>query len=169
MLMKLLLFGIVRKKYSRSLSKYVGVVSNDGEVVPKGVSPRGRKPKAKELQGIKENLILDFGDGFIVLESIKKSTIYKPLEDIFINKPEMMTLMAYRLCQSGPMYNCGFIGVQDSILATTTKELSISSQSISKLLSYLGEESVQRSFFQSYLATESVDGKNVIIDATSPS
>ena len=154
------------KKYSRSSSKYVGVVKEDGAIIPKGSSPRGRKPKTLELQPIKENLILDFGDGFIVSESIKKSSIYKALEDIFTNKPELMTLMTYRLCQNGPMYNCS-LWMQGSILATTTKELAVSSQAISKLLSYLGDEAVQRSFFKDYLATETADGKNVIIEATS--
>lgn len=99
-------------------------------------------------------------------ESIKKSSIYKPLENILKDKPELVALMAYRLCQSGPMYNCN-LWIQGNILSNSIKESSISSQAISKLLIYLGDESVQRSFFKSYLAEEGADGKNVIIDATS--
>ena len=64
------------KKQPRSISKYLGSVDADGNIIPSGEN-RKIKQWTNELKTTeKERLIQDFGDGFFVLESIKKSEIF---------------------------------------------------------------------------------------------
>jgi len=63
------------KKQSRSTGKYLGVVDDNGAIIPKNSKPRIKKEGP--LQN--ERLIQDFGNGFLVAEFIKKSAIYEPL------------------------------------------------------------------------------------------
>ena len=67
--------------------------------------------------------------------------------------PELISLMVYRLCQPGPMYHCD-LWLSGNILSSLNVSEQLSSQSISRLLASLGEESVQRSFFERYLKEE---------------
>ena len=157
------------KKQSRSVSKYLGVVDENNVVLPKGVSLRKRGPKSKRQEPVVpeiERLILDFGSGFFVQESIKQSAIYELLADFITQHPELIALMAYRLCQPGPMYHCA-LWISGNVFSSLHLKLKLASQDISRLLASLGEESVQRSFFERYLKKDSGSAKNVIIDATS--
>lgn len=157
------------KKQSRSVSKYLGVVDENGRVLPKGVTlgKRGPKPRTNEtLRSGTERLIQDFGNGFFARESIKQSAIYEPLSDFIQQFPELIALMAYRLCQPGPMYHCD-LWLSGNVLSSLNTSLKLSSQDISRLLASLGAESVQRTFFERYLKNDGGGSKNVIIDATS--
>jgi transposase len=157
------------KKQSRAVSKYLGVVDEDGTVLPKGTALRKRGPKPKitaQLLSGKEHLIQDFGNGFFVHESIKQSAIYAPLADFFQQHPELLALMTYRLCHPGPMYMCAQ-WLAGNVLSSLDTNLRLSSQDISRLLALLGEESVQRAFFERYLQQDTGSARNVIIDATS--
>ncbi len=158
------------KKQSRAISKYVGSLDADGNIIPKGTKThpvkRNKTSSVSEVRYVQERLIQDFGDGFLIFQSIKKSAIYSHMEDVFKAKPELMSLMSYRLCSSSPMYNCA-LWMQGNILGTLGYKPQLSSQDISRLLGYLGEESVQREFFLKYLASSNLGLKNVIIDATS--
>jgi transposase len=158
----------VQKKQSRAVSKYVGACDTEGNIIPKGT----KRTKADHrlitdaFVAPQEKLIQDFGDGFLVQESIKKSVIYPHLESIFKDKPELLSLMSYRLCSPGPMYNCE-LWSQGNVAGTSLQGLKLSSQDISRLLGFLGEESLQREFFKGYLDSSRCGTKNVIIDATS--
>jgi transposase len=86
---------------------------------------------------------------------------------IFERYPELLFLMTYRICKPGAMYNCQ-LWLDGSVLSSLQKnEINLSSQEISKILKYLGDESVQRNFFNAYLKTNTQNGNSVIIDATS--
>jgi len=157
------------KKQSRAVSKYLGRCDAEGNVIPKGTKEHPiRRGKAPTISAVlaQEKLIQDFGDGFLAIESIKKSAIYSPLESIFAAKPELLSLMSYRLCSSAPMYNCQ-LWMQGNVTGTLSHKAQLSSQDISRLLGVLGKESLQREFFQKYLLSEGLSLKNVIIDATS--
>jgi transposase len=157
------------KKQSRSISKYVGVVDENSKVLPKGIAlrKRGPKPRIDQTAPLEaESLIQDFGNGFFIQESIKQSAIYEPLSNFIKQFPELISLMAYRLCQPGPMYHCS-LWLSGNVLSSLNPNLKLSSQDISRLLASLGEESVQRSFFEGYLKQKGQGSKNVIIDATS--
>lgn len=150
------------KKQSRSISKYIGTVDTDGNITPKGT-------KLKQSQSIKlskERLIADFGNSFLVSNSIKQSLIFKPLEGFFIKYPELLALMTYRICQAGAMYNFP-LWLEGNAIKAYEPSTKISSQDISRLLSALGEEALQRKFFKEYLADHTNGQNNVIIDATS--
>ena len=156
------------KKQSRSISQYLGSVNADGNIIPSGEN-RKIKQWESELKATaeKEKLIQDFGDGFFVLESIKKSEIFAHIKQMIKRYPQLLLLMTYRICKPGAMYNCQ-LWLDGSVLSSLyNTELKLSSQDISKILTYLGEESVQRNFFSLYLKTNTKKGKNVIIDATS--
>ena len=154
------------KKQPRQISKYLGVIRADGVIVPKGTATRGRPKKIKTIEYAKEKLIVDFGDGFFASESIRRSAIYASLADFFQKKPELLSLMAYRLCCPGPMYNC-VSWLSGNILGTQKHIDKLSSQDVSRLLMFLGDEELQRKFFKSYLQDGHLGPKNVIIDATS--
>ena len=155
------------KKQPRSISKYLGSVDADGNIIPSGEPQKIRQWKNELKTTEKEKLIQDFGDGFFVLESIKKSEVFAHMKQIFERYPELLLLMTYRICKPGAMYNCQ-LWLDGSVLSSLHKtELKLSSQHISKILMCLGEESVQRNFFSLYLKTNTQNGKNVIIDATS--
>lgn len=151
------------KKQSRSVSKYLGAVDENGNITPKGTKPKLNKTKPQAPQ---ERLIQDFGNGFLVNESIKQSDIYKPLAEVFAANPELLPLIAYRLCQPGPMYNCQ-MWLQGNVLSHEKGSDSLSSQDISRLMAHLGQESLQRKFFVQYLKQNMGQSKNLIIDATS--
>jgi transposase len=154
-----------KKKQSRSVSKYIGVVDENNDILPKGVSLRKRGPKPKTLLGT-EQLILDFGNGFFVQELIKQSDIYEPLTTFIHQFPELIALMAYRLCHPGAMYHCS-TWLSGNFLSRLYPTKKLTSQEISRLLTSLGDESVQRSFFERYLKKDGGGSRNVIIDATS--
>lgn len=152
------------KKQPRSVSKYIGSVDLNGNIIPKG-----KKQQKKQRITIEstERLIQDFGDGFFILESIKKSEIFAHMSHIFARSPELLFLMTYRICKPGAMYNCQ-LWLDGSVLSSINKSANkLASQDISRLLRYLGDESIQRKFFSSYLKNSTGNGKNVIIDATS--
>jgi transposase len=88
------------------------------------------------------------------------------MKQIVERYPELLLLMTYRICKPGAMYNCQ-LWLDGSILSSLHKTVKLSSQDISKILMYLGKESVQRNFFNLYLKTNTQNGTNVIIDATS--
>jgi len=155
-----------KKKQSRSVSKYVGVVDENNQVLPKDVTLRKNGPKSNFPLQEQERLIQDFVNGFFIKESIKKSAIYEPLKTFIQKYLELISLMVYRLCQPGPMYHCD-LWLSGNILSSLNLSEKLTSQSISRLLASLGEESVQRSFFERYLKDDGGGTKNVIIDATS--
>jgi hypothetical protein len=99
-----------QKKQSRSTSKYLGVVDQHGQIIPTGNSPKGRPKKStisapapnpaalttpSALLPEKERLLLDFGDSFLIAESIKKSAIFNPLEEVFEKLPALLPLMVF--------------------------------------------------------------------------
>jgi transposase len=165
------------KKQSRSVSSYLGMVDPAGKIIPKGsrAKPRRKKKPSELIQDQpKEKLIQDFGNAYLVSEFIKKSSIYESLLFAFEAHQELLPLMTYRICDPGPMYNCQS-WLEGTVLSTLFAKASaeterFSSQNISRILAYMGEESVQRRFFENYFKKKNIyheRGKKVIIDATS--
>lgn len=144
-------------KRSRSSSKYLGPVDQTTNDVIKFI---------KKERG-KEKLILDFGDAFFLYKFISESDIYKSLKTSFFDKyPELIPLMIYRFCTNSAMYNCAE-WMSGSVLKILYKGVKLSSQRVSDFLSFLGEESLQREFFNGYLKLMGGSNKSIIIDATS--
>ncbi len=145
------------KKQSRSVSKYLGPVDLETNKIT---------PFMKKICG-NEKLILDFGDGYFLYEWIKKSEIYNLFnKHIFEKIHGLFPLIIFRLCTQLAMYNCEN-WCSGNVVSYLFKNIDLSSQRISDMLSYLGDESVQRPFFIDYLKLVGVSDKSVIIDATS--
>lgn len=122
------------KKQPRSISKYLGAVGIDGNIIPSGEKQKIRQWKNELKKTETERLIQDFGDGIFVLESIKKSEIFAHMAQIFKRYPELLLLMTYRICKPGAMYNCQ-LWLDGSVLSSLYKtESKLSSQDISKIL-----------------------------------
>ena len=115
----------------------------------------------------RERLSLDFGDGYFLYEWIKSSEYYNLLNThIFKILPGLFPLIIYRLCTQSAMYNCEN-WCDGNVISCLFKNIDLSSQRISEMLSYLGDESVQRPFFEDYIKLIGGSNKSVIIDATS--
>jgi transposase len=144
-------------KRSKSISKYLGPVDQTTNKVVKFI---------KKERG-NEKLILDFGDAYFLYQFITKSDIYCALKTCFFDRcPEVLALLIYRLCSHSPMYNCDE-WIDGSILKILFKDSNFSSQRISNVMSFLGDESIQRTFFTDYIKLIGGSSKSVIIDATS--
>ena len=166
-----------RLKQSRSVSTYLGMVDDAGNVLPKGTRKNPYRPKntpERHQELFEERLIQDFGNAYLVSEFVKKSSIYEPLKFAIDTRPEIVPLITYRICNPGPMYNCQS-WLEGTVLYTLLQKAiggtdRFSSQNISRVLTYLGEESVQRRFFENYFKKWKFgpgSGKKVIVDATS--
>ena len=145
------------KKQSRRVPKYLGPVDPDTKIIT---------PFIKKNHG-QENLILDFGDGYYLHEIIKKNEIYNVLKITLFDKfPDLLPLIIYRICTQAAMYNCdNWFG--GNIISLLFKNVDLSSQRISDMLTSLGDESIQRKFLSAYLVLVGGSKKSVIIDATS--
>jgi transposase len=142
---------------SRNVSRYLGPVESETNEVIKFVK------KSKE----QEKLILDFGDGYFLYESIKNSEFYNlTKEKIFDKLPGLFPLIIYRICTQSPMYHCEN-WMSGTVLSCLFENVDLSSQRISDMLACLGEESIQRSFFKEYLKLVGGSESSIIIDATS--
>lgn len=143
-------------KQSRSISKYLGPVDpSTNELIP-------FTKKSTE----NEQLIVDFGDGYFLYQYIKNSNIYPFLSTIFESVPALFPLIMYRLCMQSPMYNCEN-WIDGNITKYLFKNADLSSQRISEILAFIGQESVQRAFFTQYNNLIGGSDRAVIIDATS--
>ena len=142
-------------KKVKKKNKYIGIVKEDGEVVNKHTVIKKQ-----------EKAVLDFGDGYLLHHFIKKSDVFPLLHDIIKNHPECISLIIYRLCYQSAMYNASNWH-EGNVVSVLSKDLDLSSQNISRILAYLGQENTQRHFFQAYLNSDINCHGNVIIDATS--
>lgn len=146
-----------KKQRSRQKTEYLGIVIN-------------KEKKIFEKRAIKkysEKLILDFGDTYCINQFLQNSGYYDIIKDVFGNfSDNIFALLLYRLCYSGAMMYAEkwFNGNYAKIIY---KNANLSSQRISDLLRYLGDENLQRSFFSKYFKTFVKADKSIIIDATS--
>jgi transposase len=141
-------------KQARQNTRYLGVVTDDGKIT---------KPNTKNH----EKLILDFGDGYLLHEAMKSSPCYEILKQYFpVYFEELLVLIFYRITMQSAMYNCQ-IWFEGNILSLLYPHANLTSQNTSKILSALGEETVQRNFFLDYIKKIEGVKRSVIIDATS--
>jgi transposase len=141
-------------KKVKKKSLYLGIIREDGSI-----------EKRKESM-VKELGILDFGDGYFLYEFLKKTNIFPLLSEMIKEHPEIFSLIIYRICYQSSMYNAA-TWYEGNIVSVLLKDIDLSSQNISRVLAYLGQEKTQRSFFEKYLSSVVDCQDNVIIDASS--
>jgi transposase len=140
-------------KKVKKKSTYLGAVHKDGQI--------------KKTEKIKrESCILDFGDSYLIYKFFEQSTIAALLDENLKEFPEILVLIIYRICYQSAMYNAvnWFDG---NVLSLLCKKVDLSSQNISRVLAYLGQEEIQKSFFERHLNSVKTPQKNIIIDASS--
>lgn len=138
-------------------SRYLGVVVDKEKKV---FEKRGHKQ-------VMEKLILDFGDSYAIekfLESTKFTSLIKTVFEE--NADTLRALLSYRLCHTGAMMytNTWYEGNYAKFQYANAE---LKSQRISDFLKMMGDESLQRRFFQEYLSHFCNTKKGIIIDATS--
>lgn len=145
------------KKQSRRTTEYLGKVIDKKNCVFEKV-----RLKQKE-----EKLILDFGDVYVIDQCMKASTIYPLLKAIPVAVQETLcALLFYRICHTGAMMHAKN-WYDGNVVKLLYKNADVSSQRISNAFTMLGEEHLQRKFFQEYLKQFSHTQQGIIIDATS--
>jgi transposase len=143
-----------KKKTPRQKVRYIGVVDRDRNLIE-------RPPARKE-----ENLILDFGDTYLLYEFMKRMKLLRIMEGVFGEHVTGATsLMCYRLCHPSAM-RYAKLWHEGNISRFLFKGTDLSSQRISEFLSIIGNETLQRKFFTHYVASLPRVGGGVIIDAT---
>ena len=144
-------------KKVRKKSRYLGIPNGNNII----------KKKRDEIKNTNELFQLDFGDGYLLNELYKKSKLYPILEKLIVReRKELIPLIYYRLAMQSAMYNAEH-WIAGNVANLFFKDADLSSQNISAILKYLGDESIQREFFLQYLQNLGGSEKAVIIDATS--
>ena len=95
-----------------------------------------------------EKSILDFGDSYITRDCLEKTGFVSLIETVLeINQKSLLALISYKLCYgSAMMYASKWL--EGNFANLQYKDVNLSSQRISELFKYLGEESLQRIFFK---------------------
>lgn len=143
------------KKYKQT-SVYLGISPQKGGEV--------RKVQTHKDQS-SEKEILDYGDTFSISKSAEIMGINKIISDTFKDSDSIMALICYQLTSGSAMYNCQdwFDG---NIACQLFPKANLTSQSISKLVNNLGEESTQRKFFKNYIGTFFKEQHGILIDSS---
>ena len=139
---------------SRRKTKYLGIVDENDNIVI----------QSKKNQ---EKLMVDFGDGYLLNEFIKKLNIFPLIDELITSQyKEIIPLICYRLCLQSAMYNAPS-WLEANVICMLYKNINLSSQNSSRILTFLGSEKLQRDFFERYLKVIGGAGESIIIDATS--
>lgn len=145
------------QKKSRQHPKYLGIVIDKEAKL-------FEKKKTKKCNV--EKLILDFGDAHILHEFMKKIKIIDILSNIFEDKTNyLLALIYYRLCHPSAM-KYAQIWFQGSFSRILFKDINLSSQRISEFLEDIGNEKLQREYFENHLSFLSKSKEGIIIDTT---
>jgi len=138
-------------------SKYLGVVTD----IEKKTYEKKRKPIEKQ-----ESQILEYGDSYLINEITTQLPIVGMLSMVFGALFDTLMALVYHriiiggaMCHAEPWYDGNYVN-------QLFPGANMTSQNISKVLSYLGEESVQRAFFAAYIPLVCKDESGVIIDST---
>ena len=115
-----------------------------------------------------ENLILDFGDVYLLTEHLKRAGIYDVIAGTLPKACDtVMAMTLFRvLSQNANCYASDWW--EGSYARLLFPEAALSSQRLSEFLSELGKEAIQRRFFHRYLRYLCKDGnrKAILIDST---
>ena len=145
-----------------------GVFTYDLDTDTYGCAPADFTPPPLR-RGRKEQLIVDFGDTYLLNAFIKKSGLCTAIDAIGYGNPDTMYAMLtyYILCS---MSNCYAQDWWEGNYARILyPKASLASQRISDFLVSIGDEYSQREFFKEYFRLLDKTGKgldNVLIDST---
>jgi transposase len=144
-----------KKRYKQT--RYLGVVTNSETKGYKKV--RGEKVP-------KEKFILDYGDTYILNESLKNSDIYEDISKVLPQRQDTLkSLMFYKILE-GSAFLHAETWYEGNIASIFFPNAEISSQKISEFFRELGNENIQKVFFKRYIERISPNVSNVALDST---
>jgi len=118
----------------------------------------------------KENLILDFGDSFMLDSYLRDNTPFAGLfDDILPNQRDtLLSLIHYRLLTDKKAYRCAQSWYEGNYVSILYPKARLQSQKIGDFLVMLGSEDVVRNFFASYLGMLKIENKGlgILIDSS---
>jgi len=139
----------------RQKTKYLGVVIDKDKKI--FVKPR-EKPK--------EKLILDFGNVYFIYEFLRQIGIEDLLKEVYGSRAEeLKVILAYRLCEGSAMRHLP-LWYEGNVVRVLSRTKGLSSQRLSRLLKFFGEEGKQREFFKGYIKRYFRTSGGIIIDTT---
>jgi transposase len=145
-----------KSRQPRHKSKYLGAVID-----------KEKKHFEKKWSCAKpEKLILDFGDTYILQKVLESAGFVQLLKNAFPKAGSLLPLVFFRLCYCSAM-RFAETWLSGNYAKLIYPDASVSSQRISDLLTALGDERLQRTFFAEYIATLACSKKGIIIDTTS--
>ena len=117
------------QKKPRQKSRYLGVVVDKKKKVFTRMEKKQRN----------EQLILDFGDVYLLYEFMKQKGVFSLLEEVFGDRARyLISLLCYRLCHASAM-DYAQIWYEGSISRFLFKDVDLSSQRISDFLQDIGD------------------------------
>jgi hypothetical protein len=144
-------------KKPKHRQKYLGVVVDKANKIYE---------RRREISMNLERQILDYGDSYMLSEITQSFSVIDVFKKVFGDWFDtLMTLIFHRIIDGGAMchvknwYDANYVNQ----LFSSAK---VTSQDISKFLSYLGEESVQRAFFAAYIPLICKGKTGILIDST---
>ena len=127
-------------------------------------------PDSVCMQPVHEKLILDFGDSFVLNQYMHSLPFFHVYSDMMPHqKDTLFSLLFYRILTDKKAYcyaDAWWSGNYARLLYPNAK---LQSQRVSEFLSALGEEEIQRLFFNGYLSSLYGDGENttgILVDST---
>lgn len=143
-------------KQSRHKSKYLGVVID---------KQKGLFKKTLRDRMLREELILDFGDTFLLQKFMEKEGFIKLINNSFGDNANMLfSLISYKLCHPSAM-RLAETWQNGNVIKHLCKA-NLQSQRISELLVEIGNEDNYRSFFQNYLSFVKHSPDGLVLDIT---
>lgn len=114
-----------------------------------------------------EKLILDFGDSYVIAKLMEKIGFSTLIKEVFSDHAAFVSaLLTYRLCYPSAMkYSKNWI--EGNYAKLLYNKVKFNSQRISDYFKTLGDEELQRTFFQEYTKRFTNAKKGIVIDATS--
>lgn len=117
----------------------------------------------------KEKLILDFGDGWFLQEFLSRQPYYDSIVNTLPEDADtILALISYRLLTNKSASCHAKVWYEGNYSYLAFPHANLTSQNISKVLKKLGQEEIQRSFFEQYLSCIYQDGgaAGILVDST---
>lgn len=150
-------FWDATSKKPKQKTKYLGVAnSKGGEIIKCEKTPAV----------VFEKSIVDFGDSYAINRVAENRGFTEILKNTFEDFDTIMTLICYQMTEGSAMHNCKE-WVEGNIASKLFPKAKLGSQSISRLINYLGQEDIQRKFFKAYIEKFFKGTHSVLIDSTS--
>jgi len=145
-----------KTKQPRHKSKYLGVVLDKDKKIFK---------KTLRERFMKDEIILDFGDTFLLYEFIKKEGFINLLKTSFGDDVNtIINLIFYKLCYPSAM-RLAEIWQNGNVIKHLCKA-DLQSQRISELLADIGDELKYRKFFENYIPFIRHSSNGLVLDIT---